>query len=155
MGLIKGNTTIVEVADTLLVSQRSLSWKISTEFLDIAGYSGKAKNRKPNGKYSIDVSLSGLYDVDNPGASSDLLLEKIQNRERVKVYIGSNVMNYWLFLGYVQNLKKEFNKGDFVTYSASIISDSTLFDVIIDWILKEGVWDDTGVWKDYEYWKDN
>ena len=155
MGQVKGNTTVIEVAGTTLVSQRTLSWNITTDFLAVAGSSGKSKNRKPSGRYEMSVSLGGLYDPENPNASAKLLLDNLTGKTRAQITVGSDLVDYRTFLGYVKDLKEEMNQSDLVSYQATIVSDSTYVHVVIPWILAEGSWDDTGVWKDYEVWNDN
>jgi hypothetical protein len=155
MGQVKGNTTVIEVAGTTLVSQRTLSWNITTDFLSVAGSSGKSKNRKPSGRYEMLVSLGGLYDPENPNASAKLLLDNLTGKTRAQITVGSDLVDYPTFLGYVKDLKEEMNQSDLVSYQATIVSDSTYVHVVIPWILAEGSWDDTGVWKDYEVWNDN
>lgn len=155
MGVIKGNTTIIEVAGTTLVSQRTLSFNIATNFLAIAGSSGKAKNRKPEGRFEMTINIGGLYDPDNPNASSKLLLDNLTGKTRAQIVFGSNLADYRSFLGYVKNIKKEMNQSNLVTYQAQIVSDSTYAHQIMPWVLADGSWDDTGVWKDFEIWIDN
>lgn len=155
MGKIKGNTTIVEVADTTLVSQQTLSFQIMDNFLEVAGYSGKAKNRKPKKRYEMQVSLGGLYDPEASDASADFLISKLQGKERVKVATGSDVMDYNIFYGYIKSISEEMNKDNPVSYQAKIISDSEHSQLVIPWLMSSGDWDDTGVWKDYRIWDDS
>ena len=155
MGNIKGNTTLVKIADKTLVSQRNLSWSISDSMLAIAGQSGKSKNRKPSKRYGMQVSLSGLYDPDNPDNSLDLLMARITNKEIVKVVTGNDLKGYRMFLGYIDNISEEMNQNILTTYQASIVSSSTYASIIVPWILADGTWNDDGVWKDFEIWNDN
>lgn len=146
---------MIDVAGTTLVSQRALTWNIATDFLSIAGSSGKSKNRKPSGRYEITVNLGGLYNPDNPNASAKLLLDNLTGKTSAQITVGSDLADYRTFLGYVKNIKEEMNQTGLVSYQATIVSDSKYEHVIIPWILAEGAWDDTAVWKDYELWNDN
>jgi len=155
MGVIRGNTTLVQIADRTLVSQRNLSWSMRDSMLEIAGESGKSKNRKPSKKYEMQVSLSGLYDYENPGYSLDLLMTRITNKEIVKVVTGNDLKGYRLFLGYIEGISEEMNQKSMTTYQARIVSSSTYASITVPWILADGTWDDDGVWKDFEIWNDN